>query len=92
MVVADPHFGWSLFGPTEDDSPLVIDAYRMEPCQISAQGFQLVARWHGQIFWFSGLIYLDQLAQRDSRDSLKTTAVLLMEDLLRIFICEGLDH
>lgn len=35
--------------PLEDEPPLLADADRMELCQLAAQFFEVVTRWHSQV-------------------------------------------
>jgi len=50
MVVSDFYFGGVIFFPTEDDTPLVVDADGMEAIQVATQGFKAIAGWAAEVF------------------------------------------
>ncbi len=92
MVIQDGDLGWPGRGPTEDNTPLVIDADRVGSGELSFEEFESVARGNREVAEFACLVHLDQFPEGDPCDGGKATVGLSLEQLLGIPVCEGLDH
>ncbi len=66
MIVDYFHSIGTEFGPLEHDSPLVVDANRVQTQPPTAESLEAIAGRYPQIFQAPSLIQLDQLPQRHS--------------------------
>ena len=78
--------------PTEADTVLIVNADAIVSSTIAFQCFQPVRRRRCQVSKLIRAIDLHQPSQRHSRNLLKSTDALLMEDRLRVFITKGADQ
>ena len=92
MVIHDGHFFRAGFRPSEDNSPLIVDADGMIALPASVQSLQPVAWRHSHIFQPTGAVHLNKLPQCHSADCRIPPVLFLVKKLLRIRIGKGLDH
>ncbi len=62
MIIHDRHLFRSGIGPSEDDTPLVVDANGMKARMPPAQSFQPVTGRDGKVTESTGLIQLNQFS------------------------------
>jgi hypothetical protein len=61
VIVSDLDPGYTIFAPTKDDPPLVIDPNRVEASSVAPERLQPIARWHRKIVKPRGGIQILQL-------------------------------
>ena len=69
MIVNDSYFRRSGISPSKDDTPLVVDPYRVKARQIAPESLQTVTRWNSEIAEYASLIHLYQFSQCNARYS-----------------------
>ena len=74
--------------PSKDDPPLVVNPDGMKTGQIPPERLQPIAGRNRQIRNRSGLIHLDELAQRYALDGRKRPATFGMEQFCSIPVCK----
>jgi hypothetical protein len=96
MIVDDAHSRSVAVLPPKDDSPLIVDADRVEPFQGSPQGLQVVAGRHSQISELGGIVQIKQLpASRTPEGGWELahrTGQSVIKELRCETIAEALDH
>src|SRR5436853_7724016 len=65
MVIDDVDFRRSRVGPSEDDTPLVVNTNTMKSSQIMLQGFQPISRRRPQVVELMGIVEHVELPQSD---------------------------
>ncbi len=96
VVVHNVHFCRIAAHPSENDSPLGIDANAVKSCTVALQRFQTVARWHAQILQRGCRIEDVQLVTC-GLDNLRWQAAnsRAADSVVKIFrdpVTEGFDH
>lgn len=92
MIITNFDSPWSLIGPHEAYSVLVIYADGMLSRSVAFQLFQSVAWWHPQIIKTLGNVKLCQFAQSDSFKLDKLSNTLQSSELFSFFVCKRLYH
>lgn len=92
MVITNGDLGRAMFGPDENDPPLVVDADRMVTGQISLQSFEPVSRRDRKILENPRPVHLDQLAQSHACDCSEAAIGFSLKQLLGVLVGKGLDH
>ena len=92
MVIRDANFRWPLFGPFENNAPLLVDTNGVVAEPISAQHFKAISRRHPEIIQFPCLIELNQFSQGHPRDLVKPFVLFVVEKRFRILVTERLNH
>lgn len=92
MVVADADFGRAGIRPSEDDPPLVVDSDGMKSLEIALERFEPIPGRNRKVVQSRRMIHLKEFSECNAADSGEATIALLVEQLVRIFVGEGLDH
>ncbi len=82
--------------PAEDDSPLIIDPYRMEVLPLPLQPFETIARGTRKIAELRRVVQIQQLppggATKIGWESFRVSRRPVIEEIPGHPIAEGLDH
>lgn len=92
MVIGDPNFSRSVRSPSENDSPLIVDADGMKAVEGTPEGFKPISRRDGQIGEIPCLVHLNEFSQADPQDGIVAARLFLLEESTGFVIAEGLDH
>lgn len=86
MIIYYLNLFWSGISPSEDNTPLVVDANRMKARELTFKGFETVARRDGKVSEGISLIHLNQFPQRNSRYSGKPSVAFRPEKFFGVLI------
>jgi len=92
MVITNFDIDRAMFIPSENDSPLVVDADRVVTHQISFQGFKAVSGRNRKILKHPSPVHLDQFAQCHPGDCTESSTGFTLKELLGIIVSERLNH
>jgi hypothetical protein len=97
VVINDRDVCRAIAGPLEDNSPLVIDAYRVEPFAVAMQCFKPISWWSAEVFQPHREGQLIQFPFRNAvqghiKRLSRIFGVFAKIDVLGASVGEGLDH
>jgi hypothetical protein len=92
MVIDDGYVRWTAIRPLKDDTPLIVDADRVESGQIPSERLKTVARRDSKVWQGTGPIHLDQLAECHPCDRGESPVRLFPKEFLGVAVGKRLDH
>ncbi len=82
--------------PAEHQTPLIVDAYGMEPLPTTLERFQSVPRRDPKITQLGGIVQIEDLAARRTeqvrRERPRLLAAAIQEEIFGQSVSEGCDH